>query len=69
MKGRPRLPEMERRGKNQAQAESIQKACVTCEGNANILRSLQPCSLKDNRCVLQRVLEQTNTSQHKKNRK
>lgn len=63
MAGRPRLKETELRGKNDARAELTANARVACGETRNVLKSLQPCSLKDNRRVLHNILERTSPSQ------
>lgn len=69
MTGRPRLKETELRGKNDARAELTARARVACGETRNVLKSLQPCSLKDNRRVLHNILEKTKASQNdQKNR-
>ncbi len=55
MAGRPRLKEMELRGKNDARADLMANARVACSETRNVLKSLQPCSLKDNRRVLHNI--------------
>ena len=62
------LKETELRGKNDAPAELMTNARVAC-GETNVLKSLQPCSLKDNPGVLHNILERTSPSnQDQKNK-
>jgi hypothetical protein len=63
MAGRPRLKETELRGRNDARADLTANARVACSETRNVLKSLQPCSLKDNRRVLHNILEKTSPSQ------
>ena len=57
MAGRTRLKRTELRGKNDARAELTANARIACSETRNVLKSLQPCSLKDNRRVLHSILE------------
>ena len=50
----------ELQGKNDAQAELTANARIACSETRNVLKSLQPCSLKDNRRVLHSILEKIN---------
>ena len=69
MAGRPRLKETELRGKNDARAELTANACVACGETKNVLKSLQPCSLKDNRRVLHKILDKTSLSNNEQKNK
>ena len=53
---------MELRGKNDARAELTVNARIACSETRNVLKSLQPCSLKDNRRVLHSILEKNKST-------
>ena len=69
MEGRPKLKETELRRKNDGRPELTAKARVTCGETRHVLKSLQPCSLRNNRHVLQHIVQQTSPSNDDKRKK
>ena len=60
--GRPRKNPSELRSKNDARADLIRQARFS----DNVSRSLQPCAVKDNRRVLEKLLQETSSQKRKK---
>ena len=60
--GRPRKVQSELRSKNDARADLIRQARFS----ENVCKSLQPCAVKDNRRVLEKLLQERSSAKKKK---